>query len=106
MKPKYDSQGFLLANRPLDANFTGKIKDARGNKAWFKNGKHHRTDGPAVEWANGDKEWLKDGVLHREDGPAIIWAGGSTEWWYEGKEGLVNFPEEVKKKLARKFILD
>lgn len=25
--------------------------------AGIKNGKLHRTNGPAIEWANGDKEW-------------------------------------------------
>ena len=26
-----------------------------GDKYWFLNGKRHRVDGPAVEFANGDK---------------------------------------------------
>ena len=25
-------------------------------------------------WANGDKSWYLNGKLHREDGPAIEWA--------------------------------
>ena len=28
-----------------------------GDKAWYHNGKLHREDGPAIEWANGYKEW-------------------------------------------------
>jgi hypothetical protein len=24
-----------------------------GDKFWYLNGKYHRTDGPAIEWANG-----------------------------------------------------
>ena len=32
--------------------------DAEGTKFWrLPNGKLHREDGPAVEYANGDKEW-------------------------------------------------
>ena len=31
--------------------------DKYGNKSWYLNGKRHREDGPAVEWANGDKVW-------------------------------------------------
>jgi len=34
---------------------------ANGTKQWFLNGKRHREDGPAVEWADGDKEWFLDG---------------------------------------------
>jgi hypothetical protein len=29
-----------------------------GTKRWWLNGKLHRTDGPAVEWANGDVSWF------------------------------------------------
>ena len=25
---------------------------------WFQNGKYHRLDGPAIEWADGSKEWF------------------------------------------------
>ena len=42
-----------------------------GSKQWYLNGKLHREDGPACEWANGDKSWLLNGQHHREDGPAI-----------------------------------
>ena len=42
-----------------------------GTKEWFLNGKRHREDGPAVEYANGYKSWYINGELHREDGPAI-----------------------------------
>jgi len=26
-------------------------------KEWYLNGKHHREDGPAVEYSDGTKEW-------------------------------------------------
>jgi hypothetical protein len=48
------------------------------------NGKLHREDGPALEFANGDKEWWIDGKLHRLDGPAVEWADGAKEWWVNG----------------------
>ena len=48
------------------------------------NGKLHREDGPALEFANGDKEWWIDGKLHRLDGPAVEWVDGSKEWWIDG----------------------
>ena len=56
-----------------------------GDKVWSLNGKLHREDGPAVEWANGRKEWFLNGKLHREDGPAIEYANGRKEWFLNGK---------------------
>jgi len=51
---------------------------------WYKNGKLHREDGPAV---NGPflEKWYNNGKLHREDGPAVvrIW---SNEYWLFGKK--------------------
>jgi len=41
----------------------GCIKDEDGNKRWYKEGKLHRLDGPAVEYANGTKRWYKNGEL-------------------------------------------
>jgi hypothetical protein len=32
-----------------------------GTKEWLLNNKHHRIDGPAIEWPNGDKLWFFDG---------------------------------------------
>ena len=29
-----------------------------GDKVWYLNGKLHREDGPAIEWADGDKYWF------------------------------------------------
>ena len=56
-----------------------------GTKRWSLNGKHHREDGPAVEYANGDKEWYLNGKCHREDGPAFECANGTKEWCLNGK---------------------
>ena len=33
-----------------------------GDREWYQNGKLHRVDGPAVEYANGHKEWWINGV--------------------------------------------
>jgi hypothetical protein len=29
-----------------------------------------------ITYSNGDKEWFLNGKLHREDGPAVEWADG------------------------------
>ncbi len=52
---------------------------------WFLNGKRHREDGPAIEWADGGKSWFLNGKLHREDGPAIEYANGDKEWFLNGE---------------------
>jgi hypothetical protein len=52
------------------------IISTTGTKSWYLNGKLHREDGPAVEYANGDKDWYLNDKRHREDGPAIEYADG------------------------------
>ena len=59
---------------------------ADGDKYWYLNGKIHREDGPAIEWADGDKWWYLKGKLHREDGPAMEFASGGKEWYLNGKQ--------------------
>jgi len=41
--------------------------DGRGTKEWYLNGKLHRTDGPAIEWANGYKAWYLNGKKYTEE---------------------------------------
>ena len=56
------------------------------DKKWYLNGKLHREDGPACEYANGTKEWCLNGKWHREDGPAIEYANGDKYWFLNGIE--------------------
>ena len=56
-----------------------------GSKYWYLNGKYHREDGPAIEWANGGKQWYLNDQLHREDGPAIEFANGTKYWYLKGQ---------------------
>jgi hypothetical protein len=56
-----------------------------GGKRWrLPNGKLHRVDGPAAEWADGTKYWCLNGVWHREDGPAYENVNGEKEWYLNG----------------------
>ena len=57
-----------------------------GNKYWWLNGKLHREEGPAVEYADGSKRWMINGEYHREDGPAIESYDGNKFCLYQGKE--------------------
>jgi len=56
-----------------------------GTRQWWLNGKLHREDGPAYEWADGDRAWYLNGKLHREDGPAYEDAHGTRSWWLNGE---------------------
>ena len=52
---------------------------------WFNlEGKLHREDGPAVEYASGTNAWYINGQLHREDGPAVEWNNGTKSWYLNG----------------------
>jgi hypothetical protein len=59
-----------------------KVKVYNNRTEWFNlEGKLHREDGPAVEWANGDKCYYINGKLHREDGPALEFANGDKAYY-------------------------
>ena len=56
--------------------------DADGYKAWYINGKLHRTDGPAAIWSDGIHEWwINDTYYGNGDKPPQEWldAGGKYE---------------------------
>ena len=57
-----------------------------GNKEWYLNGKLHREDGPAIEYADRSKFWFLNGKYHREDGPACEYANGDKYWYLNGEE--------------------
>jgi len=59
--------------------------ESNGSKYWELNGRYHRLDGPAIEWANGDKQWRVNGYPHRMDGPAVDHIDGYKEWWIHGQ---------------------
>jgi hypothetical protein len=60
------------------------VKVDNGDTRWYLNGKLHREDGPAVEFACGTKSWCLNGELHRADGPAIEYADGNKSWYING----------------------
>jgi len=63
-----------------------KVKVYNNSTKWFNlEGKLHREDGPAVEWANGDKSYYLNGKLHREDGPALEDVDGYKSYSINGE---------------------
>ena len=64
--------------------YTVKVNED-GTRFWYLNGKLHREDGPAVEYADGSKEWYLNDKRHCEDGPACEFANGYKVWYLNGK---------------------
>ena len=61
----------------------------------------------ATTYANGTREWRVNGKLHRLDGPAIEFADGARAWWvndieYTFIEFIIEFatPENAHKLAA------
>jgi hypothetical protein len=71
--------------------YTVKVED-NGDKSWYQNGKRHREDGPAIEYADGDKYWYQNGKRHRLDGPACEWANAYKFWYQNGKRHRLDGP--------------
>ena len=63
-----------------------------GTVEWYYNGYLHRDNGPATIRPYGNEEWYKHGERHNEYGPAIIWTGGGEEWYLDGDLHRVNGP--------------
>lgn len=51
----------VISFTEVPKNYTGIAIRSNGSKCWYKEGKTHREDGPAVEYYNGTKEWWIDG---------------------------------------------
>jgi len=66
--------------------------DSDGTKRWYLNGKLHRLDGPAVEYASGTKKWYLNDELHRLDGPAIEYIDGTKCWYLNDKRHRLDGP--------------
>ena len=49
---------------------------------------------------DGDKSWYLNGKLHREDGPAIEYANGYKSWYLNGDE----VTEEEHKRMTSKVV--
>jgi hypothetical protein len=50
---------------------------ASGNRSWYLNGKRHREDGPAIEYADGGKFWCLNGKHMTEEEHSDLMLKGS-----------------------------
>jgi hypothetical protein len=56
--------------------------DRHGSIRWYRDYKLNRDlDFPSAIWTSGHREWYKNGKLHRENGPAVIYEDSETEYW-------------------------
>ena len=51
-------------------------------------------------WPDGDKSWWLNGKLHREDGPAIEYANGDKSWYLNNKK----VTQEEHKRMTSKVV--
>ncbi len=71
-----------------------KTEDDKG-VTYYKDGKKHREDCPAVEYSDGGKEWWIDGQRHRDDGPACIYKDpDGDDFFYEWFRNDAEYTEE------------
>ena len=48
---------------------------------WYKNGRLHREDGPALIDVGETEYWFTNGILHRLDVPAVVYKTGNYQYW-------------------------
>lgn len=72
------------------------VIDDSGTRRWYTDGRLHRVDGAAIEWATGYGEWYYDGVRHRADGPAIE-TDRYDAWFLNGVRHRVDGPAIIEK---------
>ena len=101
----YDYGKHWYLNGKLHREDGPAIEYANGTKDWYLNGELHREDGPACEYSNGDKIWYLNGKCHREDGPAVKCSDGTKGWYLNGEElTKKEFKNKIKKK--KKIIIE
>lgn len=68
----------------IPVEYTGVVVSLTTKRTmYFKKGKLHREDGPAIECLDGGKHWFKDENHHRINGPAVEYPSGYKEWWVD-----------------------
>lgn len=64
-----------------------------GSIRWYREGRLHREDGPALVCPNGTEYWYLNGRKHRADGPAVVYPSGQREWWRDGFKYHLELPD-------------
>lgn len=83
--------------------YTYFLKKSDGTEVWYKNGKYHKEDGPAIETPDGYYAWYYNGSKHREDGPAVEYKDGTKFWYYNDLYHRVGGPAVYYGSVWRKY---
>jgi len=75
----------IICNYYNVKKYTGKAFTIFGETCYYKDGKLHRVDGPAITHLNGSYKWCLHGEKHRLDGPAVYSKDMVKEWWVNGE---------------------
>ena len=103
-------------NVPEDFSGVCKVIDGYSNAiCYYKNGKIHREDGPAIIKEYGEKRWFLNGLSHRESGAAIIYKNANIYWLYKDKiygedhhftnESWMQYIQQLKRKESLKIFI-
>ena len=85
------TQGFAPEDDGYPKDFTGHYVDSGGMLLYWKDGKLHRDDGPAVifpqtnYYSSNCRSWYQNGVRHRVGGPAVEYNDGRQLYYFRGK---------------------
>jgi hypothetical protein len=78
----------LITRKQLKEMMPTHVIRPSGCQEWYKEGKLHRLEGPAIERVLGCQLWWVEGLLHRLDGRSGI----QKEWWIEGQRHRIDGP--------------
>lgn len=92
----YEDKTVWYRNGKIHRDDGPAVEFASGGVLWYKYGKRHRVDGPALINRDGTKMWFIEDQLHREDGPAIEYRDGGKVWYLRG---MAFFKEDWENKL-------
>lgn len=67
--------------------------------SWYRYGRLHRVDAPAIEDQQGRREWYLYGQRHRESGPAVLVPPKEVQWWLHGVR--IDLEPEARDRLER-----
>lgn len=60
------------------------VKYSNGDETWVIHGDYHREDGGPAYMDNYQLIWFRYGKVHRPDGPAMVFLSKTPEYWMNG----------------------
>lgn len=87
----YNNGLTYIYNKPA----TGHYINPAGTHRWFKCGKLHRIDGPAIIYQNGEKQWYQNGNPYRENDLPHAETNSGGKMWHHNDEWYSDFNKYV-----------